>query len=181
MTRRKSALKGRAPGGAVRRRPGRGLEAGGAAGADAPAAPQHPCAVCASPHRRRIELRLFQGAAASQALAGLGRCGLVAADVCGHFESGHLVPDSRLIVASLLDLLGEAAQGSRATRGATLAAINQSHKLRLEVIKLIAGIASNSGGAGRGAAQPISMLLSDAQAGAMRKLAAGRNKERGRC
>ncbi len=62
-----------------------------------PAASSAPCPVCISPMRRRIELRLFQGAAAAQALRGLGPCGLSAAAVRAHFESRPLPARSRLV------------------------------------------------------------------------------------
>ena len=128
--------------------------------------------------RRRIELRLFQGAAAEQALAGLGRCGISAADVRCHFESGHLVADAGLLIACLVELLAQSAEGTRGAdaKETSLAAINQSHKLRLEVIKLIASIADGSrgGSAPQFVSQTINMLLSDQQAGEMRKVATGR-------
>ena len=130
--------------------------------------------------RRHVELRLFQGAAAVQALAGLDCCGLSASDVRSHFESGHLVADAPLLVACLVELLGESAEGARSAAETSLAAINQSHKLRLEIIKLIASIADS----GRGGAAPqfvsqtINMLLSDQQAGEMRKLATRRPQRR---
>ncbi len=51
-------------------------------------------------------MRLFQGAAAAQALEGLGRCGLSIADIQTHFECGHLSADAGMLVASLIELLG---------------------------------------------------------------------------
>ncbi len=152
---------------------------GGAGGAHrAPPAPPAHCPVCASSLRRRIELRLFRGATAAQALAGLGRGGLSAHDVRAHFESGHVLADPALLIASLLALLGESAAGTRSSAAASLAAINQNHKLRLEVIKLIAGIGeqSRSVSAPRLVSQTINMLLSDEQAGEMRKLATARRR-----
>jgi hypothetical protein len=129
--------------------------------------------------RRRIELRLFQGAAAAQALRGLGRCGLSVDDVRAHFESGHFQPDPALLIATLVDLLKTTrTDGRRGSDGkdASLAAVNQGHKLRLEIIKLIAGIAENSqGGASpQFVSQTINMLLSDQQAREMRKVASSR-------
>ncbi len=95
-------------------------------------------------------MRLFQGAAAAHALAGLGRCDLSTADVQAHFENGHLSADAGMLIASLIDLLGAAS--SRPTKPRTkdtsLAALNQSHKLRLDVIKLIADIARPARGGG---------------------------------
>ena len=90
-------------------------------------------------------MRLFQGAAAAQALTGLGRGGLSATDVQTHFESGHLSADAGMLIASLIDLLGAASSRGEA-KDASLAALNQSHKLRLEVIKLIADIARSTRG-----------------------------------
>ncbi len=126
-------------------------------------------------------MRLFQGAAAAQALEGLGRCGLSATDVQGHFEDGHLSADAGMLIASLIDLLG-AASSRAANSGAkdtSLAALNQSHKLRLDVIKLIADIArpARGGGSAQLANQPLSVLLSDAQATEMRKVATHRSRE----
>ena len=158
----------------------RAVAPGGAGGArSAPPAPLGPCPVCVNPMRRRIELRLFQGAAAAPALRGLGRCGLSAADVRAHFESGHFHPDPPLLIATLVDLLSRArADGGPAGEGkdASLASINQGHKLRLEIIKLIAAIAGNSHGsaAPQFVSQTIGMLLSEQQAVEMRKLAASR-------
>ena len=144
-----------------------------------PPVPSAPCPVCVSPMRRRIELRLFQGAAGAQALRGLGPCGLSAADVRAHFESGHFQPDPALLIATLVDLLSIArADGRRSAEGkdASLAAVNQGHKLRLEIIKLIADIAETSqGGASpQFVSQTINMLLRDQQATEMRKLATSR-------
>jgi len=61
----------------------------------------------------------------------------------------------------------------------SVAALNQSHKLRLDVIKLIADIArpARGGGSAQLASQPIGMLLSDAQATEMRKVATHRSRE----
>jgi len=115
-----------------------------AGGASAPPATSAGCPVCASPHRRRIELRLFHGARPAQALAGLHGCAISPDGVSLHFESGHLIPDPALLVATLVELLNEAATGVRGTRQTTLATINQSQKLRLEVIKLIASLAHPS-------------------------------------
>ena len=129
-------------------------------------------------------MRLFQGAAAAHALAGLSRCGLSADDVRSHFESGHLVADAGLLVACLVELLGQSAEGARGAEAkeASLAAINQSHKLRLEVIKLIASITEGArgGAAPQFVSQTINMLLSDQQAGEMRKVAARRAGTGGR-
>lgn len=166
--------------GAMRRAPPWGRRAVAAGGArSAPPAPLGHCPVCVNPMRRRIELRLFQGAAAAPALRGLGRCGLSAADVRAHFESGHFHPDPPLLIATLVDLLSRArADGGPAGEGkdASLASINQGHKLRLEIIKLIAAIAGNSHGsaAPQFVSQTIGMLLSEQQAVEMRKLAASR-------
>jgi hypothetical protein len=129
--------------------------------------------------RRRIEMRLFQGAAAALALEGLGRCGLSTTDVQAHFEGGHLSADAGMLIASLIDLLGAASSrgGNSGAKDTSLAALNQSHKLRLEVIKLIADIArpARGGGSPHLLNQPISVLLSDAQATEMRKVAARRS------
>lgn len=128
--------------------------------------------------RRRIEMRLFQGAAAAQALEGMGR-GLSTADVQAHFEGGHLSADAGMLIASLIELLGSASNraGGPGAKDASLAALNQSHKLRLEVIKLIADITRGARGSGPAHAlnQPLGMLLSDAQATEMRKVAAQRS------
>ena len=165
-----------APSSARGRSKARGRRAVAAGGArSAPPAPLGHCPVCVNPMRRRIELRLFQGAAAAPALRGLGRCGLSAADVRAHFESGHFHPDPPLLIATLVDLLGKTrAEGGRAAEKETsLAAVNQRHKQRLEIIKLIAAIAENS----RDSASPqfvnqtIDILLSERQASDMRKLA----------
>jgi hypothetical protein len=58
----------------------------------------------------------------------------------------------------------------------SLAAVNQSHKLRLEAIKLIADIAGRApgGGSRQFVSQTINMLLSNEQATEMRKVAAHR-------
>jgi len=107
------------------------------------------------------------------------RSGLAATDVQAHFEDGHLSADAGMLIASLIDLLGSAS--SRAAhsgaKDTSLAALNQSHKLRLDVIKLIADIArpARGGGSAQLANQPIGMLLSDAQATEMRKVAARRS------
>ena len=98
-----------APSSARGRSKARGRRAVAAGGArSAPPAPLGHCPVCVNPMRRRIELRLFQGAAAAPALRGLGRCGLSAADVRAHFESGHFHPDPPLLIATLVDLLSQA-------------------------------------------------------------------------
>ena len=98
-----------APSSARGRSKARGRRAVAAGGArSAPPAPLGHCPVCVNPMRRRIELRLFQGAAAAPALRGLGRCGLSAADVRAHFESGHFHPDPPLLIATLVDLLSRA-------------------------------------------------------------------------
>ncbi|MGO9059231.1 MAG: hypothetical protein ACLQU2_17855 [Candidatus Binataceae bacterium] len=141
--------------------------------------PPGHCPVCVNPMRRRIELRLFQGAAAAQALRGLGRCGLLAADVRAHFESGHFHPDPPLLIATLVDLLGRTrADGRPGAEGkdASLASVNQGHKLHLEIIKLIAAIAETSHGSAspQFVSETINMLLTEQQAGEMRKLAASR-------
>jgi hypothetical protein len=132
--------------------------------------------------RRRIDLRLFQGATATQALRSLGCCGLSAAAVRAHFESGHLQPDPGLVIAGLVDLLSTArTEGERSAEGkeAPLTAVNQAHKLRLESIKLIAEIAETSQSESpRFTGETISMLLSDQQATEMRRLAASRTRNK---
>ena len=123
-------------------------------------------------------MRLFQGAAAAAAITGLGRCGLTPAEVQTHFESGHLSADAGMLIASLIKLLGATSNhiSSGEAKEASLAAINQSHKLRLEVIKLIADIARPvRATSAQSLNQPISVLLSDAQATEMRKVAARRS------
>jgi hypothetical protein len=67
-----------------------------------------------------------------------------------------LVADAGLLVACLVELLGQSAEGARGAEAkeASLAAINQSHKLRLEVIKLIASITEGA----RGGAAPHSSV-----------------------
>jgi hypothetical protein len=120
-------------------------------------------------------MRLFQGTPAAEALTGLGRCGLSATEIQTHFESGHLSADAGMLIASLINLLGAASNRGEA-KDASLAALNQSHKLRLEVIKLIADIARPARGTSPQLLdQPISVLLSDAQAAEMRRVAARRS------
>jgi hypothetical protein len=98
---------------------------------------------------------------------------LSTADVRRHFESGHLVADGALLTACLVELMAESAEGVRSAQDKSLAAINQSHKLRLEIVKLIASVTANGmrGAAPHLVSQTINMLLSDEQAGEMRRLA----------
>jgi len=123
-------------------------------------------------------LRLLQGAAAAQALAGLGRCGLSDTDVTHHLESAHLNADPAMLVGCLLQLLRESTEGTRGAGKPTLAALNQNHKLRLEVIKLIAGVADTSpcGDSAHAVSHSMDLLLTDQQAGEMRKIAGRRVK-----
>ena len=65
------------------------------------------------------------------------------------FRVRPLPSRSPLAIATLVDLLGRDARGGRTRSGRQghfASAVNQRHKLRLEIIKLIAAIAGNSRG-----------------------------------
>ncbi|GEM_PF-6081727 len=85
-----------------------------------------------------------------------------------------------MLVGCLLQLLRESTQGNRIAPKPTLAAINQNHKLRLEVIKLLAAVGHSAGArtpAGF-SGETLNLLLSDQQAREMRKIAARREAKR---
>jgi hypothetical protein len=136
----------------------------------------------ARPARHPLRLRFARYAPAHHAGASNCVCSREPRDVRTHFESGHLVADAALLIACLVELLSESAEGARSAQETSLAAINQSHKLRLEVIKLIASIADGARGSlsPQVVTQTINMLLSDDQAGEMRQLARRRSARNSR-